>query len=149
MKSTVLNCLLAVGITSGVSYTSALLIPTMVAAEWMQASQTNAPITTPTKTPQFKAGVNRVTFPSEGVTLVGNLYLPSTYKTGDKLPAIIVSGAWITVKEQMAGLYAKKLAPQGFAALAFDFRYYGESGGEPRQYESPSAKIQDIKNAIK
>ncbi|HCF27007.1 MAG TPA: lysophospholipase [Cyanobacteria bacterium UBA11049] len=80
--------------------------------------------------------------------LVGNLYLPSNYKAGGKLPAIVVTGTWITVKEQMAGLYAKKLAEDGFATLAFDCRYYGESSGEPRQYESPRAKIQDIKNAI-
>ncbi|MFB2894826.1 alpha/beta hydrolase [Aerosakkonemataceae cyanobacterium BLCC-F50] len=104
--------------------------------------------TTPLSTQDLKLGFNRVTFQSEGTTLVGNLYLPASYKSGDKLPAIVVAGAWITVKEQMATLYAKKLSEQGFATLAFDFRYYGESGGEPRQYESASAKIQDIKNAI-
>jgi fermentation-respiration switch protein FrsA (DUF1100 family) len=48
----------------------------------------------------------------------------------------------------MAGLYARKLSEQGFAALAFDSRYYGESGGAPRQLESPTAKVQDLKNAI-
>jgi pimeloyl-ACP methyl ester carboxylesterase len=48
----------------------------------------------------------------------------------------------------MAGRYAQELANQGFATLAFDFRYFGESGGELRQYESASAKVQDFKNAI-
>jgi len=96
----------------------------------------------------LQPGANRVTFQSEGETLVGTLYLPKDYRSGDQLPAVVVAGAWITVKEQMAGLYAKKLSEQGFAALAFDFRYYGESGGTPRQVESPSAKVQDIKNAI-
>ncbi len=90
----------------------------------------------------------RVSFISEGDKLIGILYIPSNYKDGQKLPAVIVTGSWITVKEQMSGTYAKKLAAEGFAALVFDFRGFGESGGEPRQYESPQRKIQDIKNAV-
>ncbi len=92
--------------------------------------------------------MNKVTFQSEGITLVGNLFLPENYEPGDKLRAIIVGGSWITVKEQMAGLYASLLAEQGFVTLAFDFRYFGESGGEPRQLESGTAKTQDFKNAM-
>jgi fermentation-respiration switch protein FrsA (DUF1100 family) len=90
----------------------------------------------------------KVTFVSEGDKLSGILYTPSDHKEGERIPAVIVTGSWITVKEQMAGTYAKKLAGEGFAALAFDFRGFGESGGEPRQYESPQRKIQDIKNAV-
>lgn len=97
---------------------------------------------------QYQAGINRVTFQSEGTELVGDLYLPSDYQSGDKLPTIIVSGSWTAVKEQMAGGYAQKLAEQGFAALAFDSRSFGESGGELRAFESPTVKIEDIKNAI-
>lgn len=101
------------------------------------------------KAETFKAGaVNRVEFKSEGERMIGNLYLPANYKPGDKLPSVVVVGAWTTVKEQMAGLYAQKLADQGFAAFAFDFRYWGESAGFPRQYESPAAKLRDIKNAL-
>jgi uncharacterized protein len=96
----------------------------------------------------LKPGLNRVAFQSEGETLVGNLYLPASYKVGDQLPAVIVTGAWMTIKEQMPGLYAQKLAEQGFAALAFDFRSWGESGGKLRSFESPTAKIADIKNAV-
>jgi fermentation-respiration switch protein FrsA (DUF1100 family) len=91
--------------------------------------------------------MKKVTFLSEGILLAGNLFLPGT-TSGDRLPAIIVGGSWITVKEQMAGLYARLLAEQGFATLAFDFRYFGESGGEPRQLESGAAKTQDFKNAM-
>lgn len=98
--------------------------------------------------PELSAGLNHVYFQSENVRLAGNLYLPSDYKIGTKLPAIVVAGSWTTVKEQMAGIYAQKLAAQGFAALAFDFRFFGESSGEPRQYESPTAKIRDIRNAV-
>lgn len=102
----------------------------------------------PTQRPvSFKPGINRVTFQSEGETLVGNLYLPATYKAGDRVPTIVVTGAWTTVKEQMPAIYAQRLVDRGFATFAFDFRYWGESGGTPRQYESPPAKVQDIKNA--
>lgn len=96
----------------------------------------------------WKPGINRVTFQSEGETLVGNLYLPANYKSGDKLPTAIVTGAWMTIKEQMPGVYAQKLADRGFAALAFDFRSWGESGGKMRGFESPTVKIADIKNAV-
>jgi hypothetical protein len=96
----------------------------------------------------LKPGMNRVTFQSEGETLVGNLYLPTNYKPGDKLPAVVVTGAWMTIKEQMPGLYAQKLADRGFTALAFDFRSWGESGGKLRNFESPTDKIADIKNAV-
>jgi uncharacterized protein len=96
----------------------------------------------------LQPGINRVTFQSEGETLVGNLYLPANYKPGDKLPTVIVTGAWMTIKEQMPGLYAQKLADFGFAAFAFDFRGWGESGGKMRSFESPTVKIADIKNAV-
>ncbi|MEM7797894.1 MAG: alpha/beta fold hydrolase [Chloroflexota bacterium] len=92
--------------------------------------------------------MNKVTFLSEGLNLVGNLYYPADFDADKAYPAIVVSGSWTTVKEQMAGLYAAKLAQEGFITLAFDFRNFGESEGEPRFYESPKLKIVDIQNAV-
>ncbi len=92
--------------------------------------------------------MKKVTFKSEGLTLVGNLYTPETIEAVKQYPAIVVSGSWTTVKEQMAGLYAAKLAEAGFITLAFDFRNFGESEGDPRFYESPQLKVVDIKSAI-
>lgn len=97
---------------------------------------------------QLKAGTNKVSFPSEGETLVGNLYLPKNYSVGQLLPGVIVTGSWTTVKEQMAATYAQEVADLGYAALTFDFRYFGESGGTPRQWENPEAKITDIQHAM-
>lgn len=99
-------------------------------------------------TNNYKPGINRVTFFSEGETLVGNLYLPANYKVGDKLPVVVVTGAWMTIKEQMPATYAQKLSEQGFAAFTFDFRTFGESGGKLRGFESPTEKMKDIKNAV-
>jgi len=90
----------------------------------------------------------KVAFNSEGSSLKGYLYIPQEYQEGERLPALLVGGSWTTVKEQMAGLYARKLARKGFVTLVFDHRGYGESEGEPRNYESPSQKIKDFKNAI-
>ena len=92
--------------------------------------------------------MKKVTFISEGVKLVGNIFYPENYDATKKYPAIVVSGSWTTVKEQMAGLYAEKLASEGFITLAFDFRNFGESEGEPRFYENPSMKKVDVKNAV-
>ena len=79
----------------------------------------------------------KITFNSNGLKLKGNLFYPKDFDATKKYSAIIVSGSWTTVKEQMAGLYASKLAEKGFIALAFDFRNFGESEGEPRFFESP------------
>lgn len=92
--------------------------------------------------------MKKIEFKSDGLKLVGNLYYPKNYESGKQYPAIVVSGSWTTVKEQMAGLYAQKLANEGFITLAFDFRNFGESEGEPRFFESPQLKKEDVKNAV-
>ncbi len=97
---------------------------------------------------QESISMKKVNFLSEGAKLAGNLYYPEGYQKGKQYPAIVVSGSWTTVKEQMAGLYAEKLAREGYITLAFDFRNFGESEGEPRFYENPSLKKTDIENAV-
>jgi uncharacterized protein len=97
---------------------------------------------------ELRAGANRVSFDSDGETLVGQLYLPPDYRPGRRLPGVVVVGSLTAVKEQMSGLYAARLAARGFAALAFDYRNFGQSSGEPRQYESPAQHIADIRNAV-
>ena len=73
--------------------------------------------------------MKKIQFKSAGLSLAGNLFYPKNWEEGQKYPAIVVSGSWTTVKEQMAGLYAEKLADKGFISLAFDFRNFGESEG--------------------
>ena len=66
-----------------------------------------------------------------GISLVGDLYLPKD-RDGAALPALAVAGPFGAVKEQAAGLYAQEMAERGFAALAFDPSFIGESGGNQR-----------------
>jgi fermentation-respiration switch protein FrsA (DUF1100 family) len=103
-------------------------------AQTRQAHTVN-PLFAAQQSSTFKPGLNRVTFQSGGETLVGNLYLPNNYQAGGKLPAVIISGSWTTVKEQMAADYGQRLSAQGFAAFAYDSRSFGESGGKLRSYK--------------
>jgi len=86
----------------------------------------------------------RFEFESGGDRLVGTLFLPDGSPSG----AVVTTGPLTSVKEQAAGVYARALAERGFAALAFDHRGFGESGGAPRQFESPPRKVEDIGSAI-
>jgi uncharacterized protein len=43
----------------------------------------NSSLTMHSNRSTLKPGINRVTFRSEGETLVGNLYLPANYKSGN------------------------------------------------------------------
>ena len=89
-----------------------------------------------------------VTFPSEGTELRAILHLPHGPTAAGTAPGVVVTGSWTTVKEQMAGRYARRLAEEGFATLAFDFRGYGDSAGHPRDVESPAMKAADIHAAV-
>ena len=91
-----------------------------------------------------RATKTRFTFQSEGETLLGNLFLPERAKPAG---VVIAVGPLTSVKEQAAGTYAQAMAERGYAGLAFDYRYFGESAGQPRQFENPEANIEDIKNA--
>lgn len=95
-----------------------------------------------------KVVVKKVQFKNRyGIILVGDLYLPKDSK-GSKLAALAISGPFGAVKEQASGLYAQTMAERGFAALAFDPSYTGESGGEPRNVASPDINTEDFSAAV-
>ena len=81
-----------------------------------------------------------------GIELSADLYLPKDH-TG-ALPAIAISGPFGAVKEQSSGLYAQTLAERGFATLAFDPSWTGESGGQPRNTASPDVNTEDFSAAV-
>ncbi len=89
----------------------------------------------------------KVTFRNRyGIRLAGDLYLPEN--APEKLAAVAVAGPFGAVKEQCAGLYAEELAARGFAALAFDPSFIGESGGEVRNVASPDINTEDFSAAV-
>ena len=81
-----------------------------------------------------------------GIELCGDLYLPKD--AHGKLAAVVVCGPFGAVKEQCSGLYAEELASRGFAALAFDPSFTGESGGAVRNVASPDINTEDFSAAV-
>jgi fermentation-respiration switch protein FrsA (DUF1100 family) len=80
-----------------------------------------------------KVTVEKVSFKNRyGITVTADMYLAKDTDKSQKYPAIIVGTPYGGVKEQGAGIYAHAMAERGFAAIAFDESYNGESGGEPR-----------------
>lgn len=81
-----------------------------------------------------------------GIELCGDLYLPAG--ASGPFAAVAVAGPFGAVKEQCAGLYAEELAFRGFAALAFDPSFIGESGGGARNVASPDINTEDFCAAV-
>ena len=92
--------------------------------------------------------VQKVSYPHGQHQVVGNLFLPPGFDDSTKYAAIVVTHPFGGVKEQTADLYADRLAELGFIALAYDASHYGESGGEPRLYEVPGDRVEDIRCAV-
>lgn len=82
-----------------------------------------------------------------GITLSADVYLPKN-RGNAPLPALAISGPFGAVKQQSSGLYAQNMAERGFATIAFDPSYTGESGGEPRNVASPDINTEDFSAAI-
>ncbi len=83
---------------------------------------------------------DRVNFEVGNETLAGVVRRPTD---GDPKMGLVLLGPLTSVKEQAPGRYAEALARRGFVTLAFDNRTFGESSGEPRQYEHPPRKVED------
>jgi fermentation-respiration switch protein FrsA (DUF1100 family) len=86
-----------------------------------------------------------VRFPADHVELAGHLRMPAG--ADEPLPALMFTGPFTGVKEQVTGHYAALLAGRGFVTLAFDHRNFGASGGRPRQHEDSAGKLADLRAA--
>lgn len=87
-------------------------------------------------------------FSNGSASLAGHLYLPDGFSESGAYPAIACVHPGGGVKEQTSGLYAQRLAAEGFVTLAFDASCQGASGGELRQAEDPYARVEDVRAAI-
>ena len=91
-----------------------------------------------------KVNIHPVTYKVNGLDIVANVYTPANYDATKKYRALVVAHPNGGVKEQVAGLYAQRLAEQGYIAIAADAAYQGGSGGQPRSVDKPANRIEDI-----
>lgn len=91
-----------------------------------------------------KVNIHPVTYKLNGIDISANVYTPANYNPGNKYPAVVVAHPNGGVKEQVAGLYAQRLAEQGYITIAADAAYQGASGGAPRNVDKPANRIEDI-----
>lgn len=91
-----------------------------------------------------KVNIHPVKYNLHGIQIAANVYTPANYDPAKKYPAIVVAHPNGGVKEQVAGLYAQRLAEQGYITITADAAYQGASGGIPRSVDKPANRIEDI-----
>ncbi len=91
--------------------------------------------------------VHPISYDAAGVTVAANVYTPACYWEDGSYAGIVVGHPNGAVKEQAAGLYAQRLAQEGFVTIAFDAVTTGESGGEPRNRDIPYLRVEDYRLA--
>lgn len=91
-----------------------------------------------------KVNIHPVIYKIKEITIVANVYIPANYDASKKYPAVVIAHPNGGVKEQVAGLYAQRLAEQGYITITADAAYQGGSGGEPRNVDKPANRIEDI-----
>lgn len=95
-----------------------------------------------------KVNIHPVTYKLNGIDIAANVYTPANYDSSKKYPAIVVAHPNGGIKEQTAGLYAQRLAEEGYITIACDAAYQGASGGEPRHTDKPQYRTEDIHGMV-
>ena len=74
------------------------------------------------------------------------LYLPEG--TSQPVPCIVMSTGIGGTKDCILENYAVRFVEAGFAVQTYDYRYFGDSEGEPRQNFDVSFQLDDLRAAI-
>ncbi|MCB0929445.1 MAG: alpha/beta hydrolase [Mycolicibacterium insubricum] len=89
-----------------------------------------------------------VTFLSAETICAAWLYAPAGEQPDVPAPIIVMAHGLGGVKEERLDAFAERFVEAGYACLVFDYRYFGASGGEPRQVLDVASQRADWKAAI-
>jgi dienelactone hydrolase len=84
-----------------------------------------------------------VSFQSGGEQCAAWLYRPPQASS-----CVVLAHGWTGVREQRLDAFAERFAAAGIAALVFDYRHFGASGGTPRSLLDITAQLEDWRAAI-
>lgn len=101
-----------------------------------------------TENVEGKLNIHPVSYLLHGLKISANVYTPANFDVKKNYSAVIVAHPNGGVKEQVAGLYAQRLANLGYVTMAFDAAYQGQSEGEPRNTDKPQNRVEDIHGAL-
>jgi pimeloyl-ACP methyl ester carboxylesterase len=79
------------------------------------------------------------------VTCAGWLYLPPG---AGRPPVVVMGNGFSGTRDVGMPVFAETFARHGLAAFAFDYRYFGASGGSPRQLINPWDQLDDWRSAL-
>jgi uncharacterized protein len=82
-----------------------------------------------------------VEFYSDGIPIAGDVYRPAG--NVGQLPAVVVCHGFAGIKSFYLADIARELSRHGFVTLAFDYRGFGDSGGE-RHRLRPLEQVSDV-----
>ena len=85
--------------------------------------------------------------PVGGTELAAWLYQP-TSPAADGVPCVVMAHGFTGVRDMQLERPAERFASAGFAALVFDYRHFGDSGGDPRQVLDIREQYEDWDAAI-
>jgi len=91
-----------------------------------------------------RVNIHPVTYKLNGLEISANVYTPAGYSPGQRHATVVVAHPNGGVKEQVAGLYAQRLAEMGYIVITADAAYQGASGGQPRNVDKPANRVEDI-----
>lgn len=93
--------------------------------------------------PEFRHNVH---FSVNEMNIDAWLYLPEG--TSQPVPCIVMSTGIGGTKDCILENYAVRFVEAGFAVQTYDYRYFGDSEGEPRQNFDVSFQLDDLRAAI-
>ena len=95
-----------------------------------------------------RINIHPVTYKLHDIDIAANIYTPADYDAAKKYPAIVIAHPNGGTKEQVAGLFAQRLAENGYITMAADASYQGASAGEPRHTDKPAYREEDIHGMV-
>ena len=86
-----------------------------------------------------------ISFPSGDASCSAWLYLPDR---DGPAPVVVMGHGLGAIREMRLDAFAERFVAAGYACLAFDYRHFGASEGEPRQLLSVERQLADWRAAV-